>query len=83
MSISPAEFLFWCAFFLILKVCGLFHFHGFKSLIMSGIGAEAFVLLSRPWWKRVLQPLKRSEASFRDPSLGSRAERRAAKRRHK
>jgi hypothetical protein len=83
ISISPATVVFWVAFFLMLTVCGLLHFHGVRGLLVSGIGAEAIVLLSRPWWKKGSQPLKRSEESFRDPSLGSRAERRAAKQRHK
>ena len=48
----------------------------------SGGGAALFVLLTRPWWKRGFQPLRRSPESFRDPSLGSRAHRRAARRRH-
>jgi hypothetical protein len=82
MRISPVPFLFLLSFFLLLILCGQLHFHGLKGLAASGGGAALFVLLTRPWWKRGFKPLKRPPESFRDPSLGSRAQRRAAQRRH-
>lgn len=81
MTISPVPLFFWGAFFLLLTLCGMLHFHGIKALAVSGGGAALFVLLTRPWWKRGFSPLKRPPESFRDPSLGSRAQRRADQKR--
>ncbi|RYG56665.1 MAG: hypothetical protein EON56_03725 [Alphaproteobacteria bacterium] len=81
MSISPVPILFWIMFFVLLSLCGIFHFHGIKGLAASGGGAALFVLLTRPWWKRGFGPMKRPLASFRDPAMGSRAQRRADQRR--
>lgn len=69
-------------FLLLLTVCALLHSHGLKGLIESAVGAGLFVWLSRSWWGRAFQPVKRSKESFRDPSLGNRAERREAAKRH-
>jgi hypothetical protein len=79
MTVSPTAVVFWGAFFLLITLCNLLHFHGIRGIVASGVGAEAFVLLSRPWWNRGLRPVKRSKESFRDPAFGSRSERRAAK----
>lgn len=73
---------FTVSFCLLLNLFVIAHVHGIKGVIASLIGAMLFTLLSRPWWKRWVQPHKRAPESFRDPRLGSRAERRAAKRRH-
>lgn len=75
--------VFWFTFFLLLTVCGLLHVHGLKGLLVSGVGASLIVWLSRSWWKRGFQSVKRSQESFRDPTLGNRAERREAAKRHR
>lgn len=79
MTVSPAAMVFCGAFIVLFIVSGLLHFHGLRGIVVEGVGAEAFVLLSRPWWKRGLRPVERTAESFRDPAFGSRAERRAAK----
>jgi len=67
----------------LLTVCALLHNHGLKGMVESAVGASLFVWLSRSWWLRGFQPVKRSKSSFRDSSLGNRAERREAAKRHR
>lgn len=83
MKMSPALFIFSVTFVTMLGIGGTFHLHGFKGYFASATGAALIVLLTRRWWKRAFEPLKRPPESFRDPSLGSRAKRRADQRRHK
>lgn len=81
MKASPVYFLFWGAFFLLLTVCGLSHLHGIVGLTLSAAGAAFLVWASRSWWKRGLEPVKRSKASLKDPAFGNRQQRREREKR--
>lgn len=81
MNISPASVVYWGAFFVLFTLCALLHIHIMRTLITSGIGAGLFVLLTQSWWKRGLSSPKRPDSTYKDPALGTRAERRAQKKR--
>lgn len=81
MTVSPVSVVFWGAFFVLFTLCGFLHLHLLRTVMASGIGAGLCVLILRPWWKKGLAPPKRPSASFKDPRLGTRAERRAQKKR--
>lgn len=81
--LSPAPAVFLLAFFLLFVLMNLLHWHEIAGVVGSASGAGVFVWLSRSWWERALHPHERPADFWRDPTLGNRATRRQAAKRHK
>lgn len=68
---------------LISGQCITFHVHGWLGWLPPFLGAVVVTCLTRPFWLRLDQPLKRPPRTFDDPTLGNRAKRRAAQKQHR
>lgn len=81
--LSPAPAVFLLAFALLFVLVNLLHWHGMAGVIGSASGAGVFVWLSRSWWQRALHHYERPTESWHALSLGNRAARRQAIKRHR